>query len=177
MESEKDVYQLLHSIKSKDGKQNLYDHIQKLYETKIEINDDKVFLDLLEDISIRIKVEGKYYNDDRARESILKYLTDFNKNSKAIKTLLAPLTKIDDPTEIITQTPYVPEYHSLFQTFEWAGISLSEKESYLLTNSLRNLALKRDLKSGVNLWGKIYGTEKDYYIAEATGVDSGKINY
>ena len=173
MESD-DVLKLLQVIKSKDGKQNLYEHLQKLYETKIEMNDDKKFLDLLEDISIRIKVEGKYYNEDKSRESTLKYLEEFNKNSKAKKNLLAPITKVDDQTEIITQVPFVPEYHNLFRTFEWAGISISEKEAYLLTNSLRNLAYKRDLKNGVTVWGKIYGTEKDYYIAEALGIDSGK---
>lgn len=174
MESNNDVYQLLEVIKSKDGKNNLYEHLQKLYEAKIEMNDDKKFLDLLEDISIRIKVEGKYFNEDKGRESILKYLEEFNKNSKAKRNLLGPISRVDDPSEIITQVPYVPDYHNLFQTFEWAGISISEKESYLLTNSLRNLAFKKDLKNGVSLWGKIYGTEKDYYIAEADGIDSGK---
>jgi hypothetical protein len=177
MESDNDLYQLLQVIISKDGKHNLYEHLQKLYVTKIEMNDDKKFLDLLEDISIKIKVEGKYYNEDISRESILKYLEEFNKNSKAKKILLGPITKVDEQTEIITQVPFVPEYHNLFQTFEWAGISISEKEAYLLTNSLRNLAYKKDLKNGVTLWGKIYGTEKDYYIAETVGLDSGKISH
>jgi radial spoke head protein 4/6 len=177
MESDNDVFQLLEVIKSKDGKNNLYEHLQKLYEAKIEMNDDKKFLDLLEDISIRIKVEGKYKNEDTARKSVLKYLEEFNKNSKARMNLLGPISKVDDPSETITQVPYVPEYHNLFQTFEWAGISLSEKESYILTNSLRNLAFKKDLKNGVTFWGKIYGTEKDYYIAEAVGLDSGKHIY
>ena len=68
----------------------------------------------------------------------------------------------------------VPEYYSIFQTLEWVGISIGAKESYLLTNSLRNYLAKKGLSS-IKFWGKIYGTQKDYFIAEALAVE-GKLN-
>lgn len=167
-----DVYQLLNKITSLDGTNNLYEHLQKLFEAKENINDDRKFSDLFEDISIRIKATGKYFNEDKVRESLLNYLNGFNTNVKGKKLLLEPPVRraVDQDPEPITQVNYVPDYHALFQNFEWAGITLGEKESLLLRNSLRNLA--SNIPNGnVVFWGKIYGKNKDYYIAEATGVD------
>jgi hypothetical protein len=181
-EEHKEVYNLINVIKSKDGKSNLHEHLMKLYEAKVELNDDKKFLDLLEDISIKIKTQGNYSNQSNARDSLLNYLAEYEKNAKNKKALIGPLIKKNpdggDP-EIITQVNFVPEYHNIFQTLEWVGISIGEKESYLLTNSLRSLVSNKGLPGGVTFWGKIYGREKDYYIAEATGVEAsaGKKNF
>ena len=169
-----DVYSLFQEIKSKNGKDNLLEHLIKLFETKTELNDDKKYLDLFEDISIRIKKNGKYFEDDLKREALLTYLNDYQANCKAKKELLGPLTKTVDggDPEIIQSVNFVPEYHNIFKTLEWVGVSIGEKESYLLTNSLRNLVSIKNLPSGINFWGKIFGREKDYYIAEAAGVES-----
>ncbi len=170
-----EVYQLINGITTKDNTLNLYEHLQNLYNTKIEMNDDKKFFDLFEDISIRLKKTGTYFNKKEQTESILNYLEEFEKNVKAKKTLLGPLIKIDpsggDP-ETITTVPFVPEYHNIFQTLEWAGISIGEKESYMLTNSIRTLAFNKNLPNGAVFWGKIYASAGDYYIAEAVGVES-----
>jgi len=178
-EDHKDIYSLLDVIKSKDGKTNLLEHLMKLYNVKIELNDNTKFLDLLEDISQTIKTQGDYSNVSKARESLLNYLEEFEKNSKNKKALLGPLIKKvpDAEPEVITSVNYVPEYYNIFQTLEWVGISIGEKESYLLTNSLRSLVSTKGLPNGVTFWGKIYGREKDYYIAEATGLEAsgGKI--
>ena len=42
---------LLSNIKSKDGKNNLLDHINKMYIIKNQLNNDDLFNDLFEDIS------------------------------------------------------------------------------------------------------------------------------
>jgi radial spoke head protein 4A len=173
-ETHNEIYKLLHSIFSKDGKHNLYEHLEKLYETKMELNDDNKFIDLFEDISIRIKHEGKYMNEENIRYSLYSYLGEFNKNAKKKKALIDPLAKLEEDGTLtpITSVAFVPEYHSIFQILEWIGLSLGDKEAYLLTNSLRNLSYNKSLPNGAVFWGKIYGTEKDYYIAEATGVES-----
>lgn len=169
-----DVYHLLSQIHSEDKQNHLYGHLQKLYETKMEMNDDKKFIDLLEDISIRIKKDGKYFNKEHTKTSLFHYLEEFNKNAKKKKELIEPLTTKDpdggEPTKIASVS-FVPEYENIFQILEWVGISLGDKEPYLLTNSLRNLAFKKSLLNGVTFWGKIFGSEKDYYIAEASGVE------
>ena len=179
---QENLFELLSKIKSKEGDNNLYDHLTKLFETQLEMNDDKKFLDLFEDISQKSKSSSGKYLDVEAEKtfnSLFSYLEEFNNSAKTKKSLIEPLGKKDAETgEVtpVTNVGYVPEYHNLFQIFEWFGVSMGEKMAYLLTNSLRNLASNKNL-GNVIFWGKIYGSEKDYYIAEATGVEAGgKIN-
>jgi radial spoke head protein 4A len=59
------------------------------------------------------------------------------------------------------------------KVFEWAGVGFSEYEALLLMKSLKQLA-STTAANNIRLWGKILGTEKDYYIAEGSwegGVD------
>jgi len=50
--------------------------------------------------------------------------------------------------------------------FRWAGIGFDQQESYHIGCSLRMLASESPSLESVRLWGKILGTEADYYIAE-----------
>lgn len=172
--NDEDIYTLLSNIKSKNNKdENLYEHLQKLYETKMIMSDDQKFIDLLEDISLRIKTQGKYLVEEDFTSSLFNYLEEFTKNAKGKKNLIEPLTKKDgDEVISVSNVGFVPDYYSIFQTLEWIGLSLGDKESYLLTNSLRNLSSNKNIPS-LTFWGKIYGRVKDYFIAEATGVEPG----
>lgn len=59
----------------------------------------------------------------------------------------------------------LPNLEEEASMFEWAGISFGEEEIYLLQKALKKLAiLSGALK--LKFWGKIYGTEKDYWIVE-----------
>ncbi len=58
------------------------------------------------------------------------------------------------------------------RVFQWAGVGFGEQETYRLQKSIKKLAQSKSHKS-VRFFGKIYGTEKDYYIVEATG-DAGE---
>jgi radial spoke head protein 4/6 len=49
--------------------------------------------------------------------------------------------------------------------YQWAGINIGEHNSMLLQKALCSLA-KASGASKLRFWGKIHGTEKDYYIAE-----------
>ena len=49
------LIKLLESIKSRNGKTNLFEHSEKLYEIKKELNDGEKYSDLFEDISVRLK--------------------------------------------------------------------------------------------------------------------------
>ena len=53
------LVKLLENIKSRNGTTNLFEHLNKMYEVKKEMNDDEKYSDLFEDISIRIKKEGE----------------------------------------------------------------------------------------------------------------------
>lgn len=177
-----EITSLLSSIKSSDGQKTLLDHLTEMFKVKLELGDDKKFNDLFEDISIRLKKNGngKYIDEEAQRNKLFAFLEDFSKNIVKEKELLqVPMNKEEgeeaEPTPV-TQTNYVPDYHSLFKQISWSGIGLSEKESYLLKNSLRNLSVKIG-NGNIQFFGKIYGTEKDYYIAEGIDIEVGEINY
>ena len=167
METETKVQDLLSKVKSsKDPNYTLFHHLQKLYQVKLEMNDDQKFLDIFEDISIRLKKEGKYNLEPLVDKNVFLYLEEFCKNIGKKKPLINPLMKTDtEVPEPFGPVGAVPEYYNIFQTLEWVGISIGSKESYLLTTSLRNFVAKKGLK-GLRFWGKIYGSKKDYFIAE-----------
>ena len=176
LESSKDeVIKLLKTITSEDKSKNLYDHLQQIFDTKLVLQDDEKFLDLFEDISYRIRKQGCYISENDKDEKIKNYLQHFVKANQGKKTLLEPLVKKDgDEITPITSLGYVPDYYSVFQNLEWCGISISEKESYLLTNSIRVLVSDKGLTSA-SFWGKIFGKNKDYYIVETTIEAGGNI--
>ena len=142
----KDISDLLSSIKSaRNQDQNLLDLLSKMYDTKLSLNDNGLYIDQFEDISARIKNSGFYLKDDFEKEKLMKYLKDFTSNIKSRKDLLdTPKNKQEEGEEgeptPITQVNFVEDYYSLFKKISWCGISLNEKESYLLVNSIRNLS-------------------------------------
>ena len=164
-EEESNLKSILENIKSRNGETNLFEHLNKMYQVKKEMNDDIKYSDLFEDISIRIKNEGNYGKDT----SIPPQSTPDPK----IKELLSPLARAEGEGAEkvpVTNVNFVPDYVDLFNKFSFCGISFGTKESLLLTNSLRNLS--STLGNGnVQFFGKIYGTEKDYYVAEGTEID------
>lgn len=48
---------------------------------------------------------------------------------------------------------------------EWAGISFGEDFVYILQKSMKRLAVLSGATS-LNFFGKIYGTEKDYWVVQ-----------
>lgn len=57
--------------------------------------------------------------------------------------------------------------------FQWAGIGFGEQETYRLQKSLKKLATETGAGK-LRFFGKILGTQKDYYIVEATGIEAGE---
>jgi radial spoke head protein 4A len=63
----------------------------------------------------------------------------------------------------------VPDFCEEAEMLQWAGVGFGEMESYKVKCSLRNLAFKQQ-EAGftkIRFWGKILGSMRDYYIAEA----------
>jgi radial spoke head protein 4/6 len=48
---------------------------------------------------------------------------------------------------------------------EWAGINFGEDTVYLIQKSLKKLA-QQSSASPLKFFGKIYGTQKDYWVAQ-----------
>lgn len=49
--------------------------------------------------------------------------------------------------------------------FEWGGVSFGEENAFKLSKSIRRLAILSGA-SQLRFWGKIYGTKRDYWVAE-----------
>jgi hypothetical protein len=49
--------------------------------------------------------------------------------------------------------------------FEWAGIVFGEEITVKLTKSIKRLAVLSGA-SQLRFWGKIYGVQRDYWVAE-----------
>ena len=125
-----DIQDLLSGIKSKDGEKNLLELLSKMYDTKLELNNNGLYIDQFEDISIRIKQNGTYLNDKSSKECLFKYLQDYINNINAKKNLLdVPKNKPEEGDEAeptpITQVNFVEDYYSLFKKLSWCGISLN----------------------------------------------------
>ena len=146
-----EISEMLSEIKSSDGNNNLLELLSKLLDTKIELDNDQLYTDQFEDISIKIKKNGYYVKDSLKRESLLKYLEDFSKNIKPKKDLLKPpMNKAEgegggegegegeggekeNEGTPITQVNFVEDYYSLFNKISWAGVGLDEKTSFLFS--------------------------------------------
>ena len=64
-----------------------------------------------------------------------------------------------------TNTFVIPNIIEEARIFEWGGVSFGEDNAFKLSKSIRRLALLSGA-SQLRFWGKIYGSKKDYWIAE-----------
>lgn len=98
--------------------------------------------------------------DENTRTAVLS-------KAAAIVALVKPEPQPDDEAEESDWDPTsFPNVFQQSKTLEWAGVALDEQELYQVTLSLQKLAAKESLFA-VRLFGKIFGTQKDYIIAEA----------
>ncbi|CAF4657953.1 unnamed protein product, partial [Rotaria socialis] len=76
--------------------------------------------------------------------------------------------KVDHSEELDDEALQSPLPHILEQAyyFEQAGIGLGKDESYRIWLALKQLADKGQIDK-LRFWGKIFGTQKNYFIAEA----------
>ena len=140
-----------------DMHRNLYTHIKNLLK--------KLGYYLKPENDLSSEYIQKILNDSNLKTLIQ---NQFNKE----KLLLKPPAKTEEGSEPqpITSINFVPDYYELFKKFGSLGINFSDKELLLLNKSITRLATI--LTNGnVTFFGKIYGTEKDYYIVEATEID------
>ena len=61
---------------------------------------------------------------------------------------------------------FVPDLLADQKIWQWAGISFGETDTLLLQKSIKELSVKTGASS-MRLWGKILGSNADYFIVEA----------
>lgn len=111
------------------------------------------------DISHFMKV-----NDDREYCALVKNLEEYTGQMQ--KAFAGPQPD-EDGGDVPEAAPvgYVADLLANSKVWQWAGIGFGEQETYRLQKSLKTLAGKVGASS-LTFFGKITGTEKDYYIAE-----------
>jgi hypothetical protein len=65
------------------------------------------------------------------------------------------------------------DFHKDRVLLDWVGVSFGEDESTRIQLSLRDL-MRTSGASSMRFWGKIYGREQDYYVAEGLLEDAGR---
>lgn len=72
----------------------------------------------------------------------------------------------DDSDEERPEHVEIPDILGETQLLKWGGVDLGDETMYQLVLSIQNLATQNDL-TNVRLFGKILGTQADYYVVEA----------
>ncbi|ESO94242.1 hypothetical protein LOTGIDRAFT_118662 [Lottia gigantea] len=142
---------------------NLYDHLSKVLNRVLDERPNNV-ADIIEDIS----------NDTKRSKFTSKADTVQDKVDKSTEVALAQLQKKlfskgegeeeePQPDEEV-ETP-LPNLMELSFYFEQAAIGLNREEVIRVWLALKNLVDNHPLQH-VRFWGKILGTEQNYYVAE-----------
>lgn len=159
---------LLQSSRGEKGK-SLMDHLQDLFSQLIYDNPRNP-VNCLELLSQDIKKHGFSYQ----------HSTNINNAefSDLLKWATVELKLIDRPKEeneegVLIEVapealPAISDIMEDRQLLSWAGIDLGEEECWRLRQALKKLVKEKSAKD-IRFWGKIYGTEKDYYVVEGTG--------
>ena len=170
-EQMKRIDNLKQILKNAKGKgTDLYSHLLEVFNVLI-LHYPHDALSKLEEVSYLIKnKENKsveewllvetFWNMKKMCES----KADFAAKCRKIFELPEPEEEGGEPPEVPTVNN-VPDLLSQARIFEWANIGFGEKETLRIQKSLADLALKSSA-ANLKFWGKVIGTEKDYYVAE-----------
>lgn len=82
------------------------------------------------------------------------------------ETLPVLESKESEVDQALDLSEVLPDIHFTMSRFNQAGIGLSPEEVYELNIALKDLAVEFKLNK-VRFWGKVFGINSDYYIAEA----------
>jgi len=94
--------------------------------------------------------------DPEAEDALLRWC------SNVLKLVGPP----SDPTASPKVLGIVQNFMEDAAMFRWAGIGFGQQESYHIALSLRKLASDIPSVESLRLWGKVLGTDGDYYVAE-----------
>lgn len=172
-----EIQKFLSGLKGKDGNSNLYDHITNILGKMLLDNPTNPY-DNIESYSHDVKFSNFDYKKDTNFDHKERMRETYGEIKEWADKALSNLEKINVGSEEEPQDPgqcgYVPNLPEEMKKFEWAGIYFGEEETYQLQKSLTKLAHQTKAKS-LKLWGKILGSEKDYYVVEADGAqESGE---
>ncbi|KAJ3302502.1 Radial spoke head protein 4 A [Kappamyces sp. JEL0829] len=148
---------------------SMYNHLTKVIMHALESKNANI-VDNFEKLSLAVKngqfatkpsphsvkeIEPKHIQSAHAAERLAQ-LKVWNTVSDLQRT--SEESNDADPGEI-------PDMMDLANLWEWAGVSFGKEDTFLLFLSIKKLVDAKQLKS-VRLWGKIYGRDANYIVAE-----------
>lgn len=160
---------VLQGAVNKQGQGNLEEHLQKLFNFLI-LHYPQQAIEKFEEASYLIKHgmpldQFMKIKDDRDYHQLVKDLETYTAKMQA--TFRGPVSEDPENEEAPEVAPvgYVADLAALSKQWQWAGVGFGEQETYRLQKSLKKLSGKTSA-TNVTFFGKITGTERDYYIAE-----------
>ncbi|XP_069699823.1 radial spoke head protein 6 homolog A [Periplaneta americana] len=143
---------------------SLYDHLSELINKILEEKPENV-VDYFEEYSRNLKEERFRPATDRLQDMYVP--PGPLESAKKMMNLFeippekeAEVLEEDEPTENIQTDVMETQFY-----FENGGIGLPRNEMFLIALGMRKLRLNQRFKK-IRFWGKILGTEKNYYIVE-----------
>lgn len=169
---------LLKGAKTASGA-DLYQHLSETFKRLILHYPDDA-LEKLEEVSYLLKHQGggKVKLEDFLQ---LEEIRSYGKVAEGLQGYIDKMTastkkKVAEAAEGEEAEPEAAEVGPIGnvadliadqRVFEWAGIGFGEMETFRIMRSLKVLA-KESGAGQIRFFGKINGTEKDYYVAEGT---------
>lgn len=132
--------------------------------------------DEFEEISALVKQTHLKFNDpkndyevNKAQGSSAPTARDvWVQKSKNLIDEINDLVNTSDKKYLSTNQKFViPNFFEEAEMLEWAGISFGEEDNYKISKSIKRLAVMSGA-SRLRFMGKIYGTQKDYWLAAGT---------
>ena len=142
---------------SPDTKRNVYDHFCSILHSVLEGRTQNA-VDIFEDLSADKKeeAEGTTREIDEREVFVAKL-----QSSLFLKTNIEDADADPDPEP---EMP-LPDLMDISYNFEQAGVGLGREETFKIFLALKNLVDTHTLQN-VRFWGKIFGTVKNYIVAE-----------
>jgi len=142
---------------------NTYDHMSQIIMSILDSKIDNA-VDVFETLSTQVK-KKKFVPDSFNSFGEFRYVNETTSELEDARVKIG-LFQNDGEESHADDGSEMPDLMSLYNLFEWAGLSLGKEETFLINASMQRLMLDKGLKS-MRFWGKINGTKKNYYIVEA----------
>jgi radial spoke head protein 4/6 len=171
---------ILKNIKSAKGL-DLYQHLQEVFK-KLILHYPDQSLEKLEEVSYLLKSADpeqikKFLkiSDMRNYKDICEQMADYiaiMRETFGSKKSGGDGDEEEAEPEAAAPVGYVPDLLEDAEIYQWAGIGFGQQELYRLQKSLKKLAGDSGAAK-LKFWGKIRGTDNDYYVAEGE-VEAGE---
>jgi len=141
---------------------NLYDHLASCLKKVLQERPNDV-TDIFEDISQEVK-RSKFTSDTDTLQEKIDRSTEVSLAEIQKKLFDRPEGEEEEAVDDDVESP-LPNLMETFFFFEQTGVGINREEIFRLWLGLKNLVDNYPVQK-VRFWGKIFGTEQNYYVSE-----------